>query len=65
MCKFVLNKLPDVPPSILTENLVPTPEVGWRHPRRRNSLSVVYASIKVPASNASFWRKLFAFWGQD
>ena len=63
MCKFVLNKLPDVPPSTLTENLVPTPEVGWRHPRRRNSLSEVYASIKVPAANASFWRKLFAFWG--
>jgi manganese transport protein len=26
-------------------------------------LSEVYASIKVPAQNASFWRKLLAFWG--
>lgn len=52
-----------MPPSALTETLVPTPEVGWRHPRRGNSLSEVYASIKVPAANASFWRKLMAFWG--
>ena len=52
-----------MPPSTLTETLVPTPEVGWRHPRRGNSLSEVYASIKVPAANASFWRKLMAFWG--
>ncbi len=26
-------------------------------------MSEVYASIKVPAQNASFWRKLLAFWG--
>nr|WP_201986813.1 Nramp family divalent metal transporter [Hymenobacter rubidus] len=38
-------------------------ETGWRHARRGNSLSEVYASIKVPAANASFWRKLMAFWG--
>jgi manganese transport protein len=38
-------------------------ESGWRHPRRANSLSEVYASIRVPAANASFWRKLLAFWG--
>nr|WP_210520079.1 Nramp family divalent metal transporter [Hymenobacter terricola] len=42
---------------------MPAPEVGWRHPRRGNSLSEVYASIKVPAADASFWRKLMAFWG--
>ena len=38
-------------------------DTGWRHPRRANSLSEVYASIKVPGVNASFWRKLLAFWG--
>ena len=38
-------------------------DTGWRHPRRANSLSEVYASIKVPAVDASFWRKLLAFWG--
>ena len=58
-----MNQFSNVPPSTLTETLVPTPEVGWRHPRRGNSLSEVYASIKVPAANASFWRKLMAFWG--
>ena len=50
-----------MPPSLLTE---PTPpETGWRHARRANSLSEVYASIKVPPADASFWRKLGAFWG--
>ena len=58
-----MNQFSDVPPSTLTETQVPTPEIGWRHPRRGNSLSEVYASIKVPAANASFWRKLMAFWG--
>ncbi|WP_394331768.1 Nramp family divalent metal transporter [Hymenobacter terrenus] len=52
-----------MPPSILTENNLPAPEAGWRHARRGNSLSEVYASIKVPGANASFWRKLMAFWG--
>ena len=52
-----------MPPSTFTEPLVPTPETGWRHPRRANSLSEVYASIKVPGVDASFWRKLMAFWG--
>ncbi|MBC8082242.1 MAG: Nramp family divalent metal transporter [Hymenobacter sp.] len=41
----------------------PTTEPGWRRPRSGPSLSEVYASIKVPAQNASFWRKLLAFWG--
>ena len=36
---------------------------GWRHARRANSLSEVYASIAVPNENASFWRKLLAFTG--
>ena len=36
---------------------------GWRHARRANSLSEVYASIAVPDKNASFWRKLLAFTG--
>ncbi|WP_394371075.1 Nramp family divalent metal transporter [Hymenobacter terricola] len=52
-----------MPPSTLIDSKVPAPEVGWRHPRRGNSLSEVYASIKVPAADASFWRKLMAFWG--
>jgi manganese transport protein len=51
-----------VPPSILTETTPPA-ETGWRHARRGNSLSEVYASIKVPPANAPFWRKLMAFWG--
>jgi manganese transport protein len=38
-------------------------EPGWRRARRGNSLSEVYASIRVPAASASFWRKLMAFWG--
>jgi len=41
----------------------PTAEPGWRQPRHSNSLSEVYASIRVPGANASFWRKLMAFWG--
>ncbi|MCB2406948.1 Nramp family divalent metal transporter [Hymenobacter lucidus] len=46
----------------------PTPPLtednsGWRQERKAPSLSEVYASIKVPAANASFWRKLMAFWG--
>ena len=41
----------------------PEPEAGWRHARRSNSLSEVYASIRVPGADASFWRKLMAFWG--
>ncbi|WP_345235994.1 Nramp family divalent metal transporter [Hymenobacter saemangeumensis] len=41
----------------------PGAEPGWRHARRSNSLSEVYASIRVPDASASFWRKLMAFWG--
>ncbi|MDO7873498.1 Nramp family divalent metal transporter [Hymenobacter sp. ASUV-10] len=41
----------------------PTAEPGWRQPRHSNSLSEVYASIRVPGASASFWRKLMAFWG--
>ena len=52
-----------MPPTTLIGNKVPTPETGWRYPRRANSLSEVYASIKVPGVDASFWRKLMAFWG--
>nr|WP_315985107.1 Nramp family divalent metal transporter [Hymenobacter sp. BT188] len=36
---------------------------GWRQARHAPSLQEVYASIKVPAHDASFWRKVFAFWG--
>ncbi|WP_092672863.1 Nramp family divalent metal transporter [Hymenobacter arizonensis] len=39
------------------------PDAGWRRARQGNSLSEVYASIRVPAADASFWRKLMAFWG--
>lgn len=56
MNPFVSSKTPD---AVVT----PVSEPGWRHPRRTPSLSEVYASIKVPPPNASFWRKLFAFWG--
>ncbi|MBC6990955.1 Nramp family divalent metal transporter [Hymenobacter sp. BT491] len=54
-----------MPPAIQTPPAVPVAEskAGWRHARRANSLSEVYASIKVPAADASFWRKLMAFWG--
>ena len=41
----------------------PATEAGWRFPRRGNSLSEVYASIKVPPASAPFWRKMMAFWG--
>jgi len=57
-------------PNVLTSNkpapatpVVLPDEPGWRHARRANSLSEVYASIRVPAASASFWRKLLAFWG--
>ncbi|WP_460617340.1 Nramp family divalent metal transporter [Hymenobacter ruber] len=52
-----------MPPSIITEPKQPATETGWRHARRGNSLSEVFASIKVPPADASFWRKLMAFWG--
>ncbi|WP_425555405.1 Nramp family divalent metal transporter [Hymenobacter koreensis] len=45
------------------EPIVSPDEPGWRQPRRAPSLADVYASIRVPAQNASFWRKLMAFWG--
>ena len=60
---FVTHPTTDVPPTTLTEVHLPAPETGWRHPRRGNSLSEVYASIRVPKADASFWRKLMAFWG--
>ncbi|WP_022822017.1 Nramp family divalent metal transporter [Hymenobacter norwichensis] len=46
-----------------TPPVVPVSEPGWRQPRNAPSLSEVFGSIKVPAQNASFWRKLLAFWG--
>ncbi|WP_409025040.1 Nramp family divalent metal transporter [Hymenobacter sp.] len=52
-----------MPPSTITDTKLPAPEAGWRHARRGNSLSEVYASIRVPGADASFWRKLMAFWG--
>ena len=51
-----------MPPSLLTETTPPA-ETGWRHARRGNSLSEVYASIEVPPADAPFWRKLMAYWG--
>ena len=51
------------PPVTLTETTPATVEAGWRHARRANSLPEVHASIVVPAENASFWRKLWAFTG--
>lgn len=46
-----------------TPPVLPVTEPGWRRPRNGPSLSEVYATIKVPAQDASFWRKLMAFWG--
>jgi manganese transport protein len=63
MCKFEVNQSYNVPPSIITEPKQLASETGWRHARRGNSLSEVFASIKVPPADASFWRKLMAFWG--
>lgn len=54
---------PSATPKMPAPIATPLTESGWRHPRRTPSLSEVYASIKVPPPNASFWRKLFAFWG--
>ena len=47
----------------VTTDSPPKTETGWRYPRRANSLSEVYASVKVPGADASFWRKMLAFWG--
>ncbi len=59
-----MNQLIIVPPALATKTTPPVaPEAGWRHARRGNSLSEVYASIKVPAADAPFWRQLMAFWG--
>ncbi|WP_394368732.1 Nramp family divalent metal transporter [Hymenobacter jeongseonensis] len=52
-----------MPPSTITDTKQPVPEAGWRRARHGNSLSEVYASIRVPGADASFWRKLMAFWG--
>ncbi len=51
------------PPDTLTATTPAPAEAGWRHVRRANSLPEVHASIAVPAENASFWRKLWAFTG--
>nr|WP_246008805.1 Nramp family divalent metal transporter [Hymenobacter metallilatus] len=53
--------LPPPAPTTLPETA--TPEAGWRQARTAPSLQEVYASVRVPAHNASFWRKLLAFWG--
>ena len=52
----------DIPVTETASN-ASTSEAGWRHARRSNSLSEVYASIKVPGADASFWRKFKAYWG--
>ncbi len=54
-----------MPPSPIIDinSQPPASETGWRRARRNNSLSEVYASIRVPGPDASFWRKLMAFWG--
>ncbi|MCC2548899.1 Nramp family divalent metal transporter [Hymenobacter sp. BT175] len=41
----------------------PSPDAGWKQARHAPSLAEVYGSIRVPAQNASFWRKLLAFSG--
>ena len=51
------------PPPEAAGTPVPQPEAGWRHPRTAPSLREVFGTIKVPPANASFWRKMFAFWG--
>lgn len=47
----------------LIEPLATPADPGWRYARRANSLSEVYASIRVPGADASFWRKMVAFSG--
>ncbi|WP_460613752.1 MULTISPECIES: Nramp family divalent metal transporter [Hymenobacter] len=51
------------PPDTTPPSITPPPESGWRHARNAPSLQEVYASIRVPGQDASFWRKLLAFWG--
>ncbi|QJX46235.1 Nramp family divalent metal transporter [Hymenobacter taeanensis] len=52
------------PPPVTTPSEADTQAAtGWRRARKHNSLAEVYASIRVPAQSASFWRKLMAFWG--
>ena len=46
-----------------TTTSAPPADAGWRHARRGNSLPEVHGSITVPADDASFWRKLWAFTG--
>ncbi|RTQ53359.1 divalent metal cation transporter [Hymenobacter gummosus] len=48
------------PPALVSET---SNEAGWRQRRHAPSLGDVYASVRVPAQSASFWRKLMAFWG--
>ena len=38
------------------------PNIGWRRPRRADSLPEVFSSVNIP-KNAGFWRKMFAFTG--
>ncbi|MBX0291319.1 Nramp family divalent metal transporter [Hymenobacter sp. HSC-4F20] len=53
--------LPSTPDTEITAQT--PPESGWRHARTAPSLQEVFATIRVPAHDASFWRKLLAFWG--
>ncbi|MBD2713963.1 Nramp family divalent metal transporter [Microvirga sp. STR05] len=46
-----------------TQPAVAPADAGWRRVRTSVSLSEVHASIKVPSTDASFWRKMRAFWG--
>ena len=51
------------PPVATPVSVEASPESGWRRARQAPSLGEVFASIKVPAANAPFWRKFLAFWG--
>ncbi|WP_139925575.1 Nramp family divalent metal transporter [Hymenobacter sp. DG01] len=57
--------MPSVLPSTPDTEVTPQtpPEAGWRRARTAPSLQEVFATIRVPAHDASFWRKLMAFWG--
>jgi manganese transport protein len=59
--RFYFSNVLTAKPTVIPDE--PIAEAGWRQPRQANTLSEVYASIRVPGANASFWRKLMAFWG--
>ncbi|MCA8831828.1 Nramp family divalent metal transporter [Hymenobacter pini] len=50
-------------PPVTSAPAAAPPESGWRRNRTTPSLQEAYATVRVPGQNASFWRKMLAFWG--